>query len=219
MSNKDSYLNHCIKTMASIDTDALADRRLGQDIGRGSSYAMHHLGLLGLQDILTSIGVKRPLQSQAAGKRLVHELAAATVITDRAPTLRPRLPAFMGLVCIDGVEGRSVLLTEDVSWNNSLSMRPASVSNNDKVRLRGAFAEIGSFEHVFRLDELDTSVAFTVGGQERWLDFTPSPLNPFGPARPDYDTAQARVAGIAEQLTCTIPEDSPLAESLKPHFS
>lgn len=214
-----SYLEHCREAMASVDTQALAEMQLGRRIGAaGSSFVVRHLGTLTILNEHTASSAKVPLPGSSANRRLRQELATMTMITDHIPEARPLLPKFMGLVTVEGHNQAAALLTEDVTDNNRHTIQSVPVSQQYRDALATGFREIGTFEGTFRDEELRSSVAFSVDGQERWLDFTPSPINSNGPARQELRHYQYHVADSIDALACMVPADSPLAASLRPYM-
>lgn len=215
MPKPESYLEHSVNVMQNLDMQALSQEQRGKWLGSGTGFTMYHLGHISLNGALLPVGLKQSHRSGAHDtiNRLIREVACSELLTERVPQARKFLPAFMGLVAVENNPEAVAILTEDVSDDDAKKVFPRPVNDYMQEQMARGFADIGSADEVLQDEELHNSVAFDVDGQERWLDFTPSPIKLTGKAQDVYFKKYFAVMDIRDDLTRTIPPDSPLALS------
>lgn len=169
------YLEQCADYAASFDPHELGTHTLGVEIGRGNFFAVAPLGTFAVRGSELHVAAKWGHQPASdVYSRIISEIACISLILREAPELTPLMPLFICELTVDGEE--RALLTEDASKGGQLDVRSMGVSDSTRQALYEAFRVYGPRETVFMEEELDRSLAFDVGGQEKFLDFTPPPL-------------------------------------------
>lgn len=175
MSVEKDYIDRSIATIAGIDPEQLGIIELGELIGAGTTLTTYALGSLSIEGRLkylalktSTIGAGTPINARFCG-----DIAVANVIAGRAYQLLPKLPAFMGLVEIEGEHEAKGILTEDVTRGlGSSAIHKTFISPESLEILETAFSEDGSLEQVFTggIDLITHHMPFIAEGQERLLD-------------------------------------------------
>ena len=209
ISPETDYIDHCVGVVKSIDPEELAQRYLGEVIGRSSSTSTYALG-----EIATNSGpIHAAFKTRYYDNRLAGELTDISIILQSAPELFAKFPFFMGRIVIeDGVQLLGYI-TEDASKGGKNKPSRAEISQETLDKLAAAFNGLG----LFNFDELKESTTFDVGGEERLLDMFPTVLEP------QYDnhhwelytSVLERAMEAEDEATIMIPEDSPLARSVR----
>lgn len=170
------YLEQCADYAASFDPDKVGTHTLGVEIGRGNFFAVAPLGTFAVRGSELHVAAKWGHQPASdVYSSIISEIACISLILREAPELTPLMPLFICELTVDGKE--RALLTEDASKGGLLDVRSMGVSDSTRQTLYEAFSAYGSRDAVFMEEEqLNRSLAFDVGGQEKLLDFTPPPL-------------------------------------------
>lgn len=212
------YLEHCLEAVASINTEQLGNRTIGEYIGRGGDFAFYPIGELAVLHEVEYVGLKVPHGGdfQESNLRIVQEIAFISWVGEEEPRLLQYTPSFIGRMCVEGSDD-AVIIMEDASRGASHQVQPASASSELRDLFFNSVVRYGSRSQVLDEETLDRRVAFRINGQERVLDLTPEPV-PFrvlhGPAKTEYREISRRVFEHLEDLTITLPHDSPLAADI-----
>jgi hypothetical protein len=208
------YISHSIEAVQSINSDELGETRLEPAADHGGYSYFHPLTGVKLASGEISLGIKIPhtAAQRASDYRLEAELPSVSLLTERAPSLTPQVPYFIGRIVIDGEAVAT--LTEDVSNGGSKSIRPAPVSEAVRGKLVSAFCSPGrGLYTIFDYNALQT-LAFMVDGRERLLDFTPSPIKASRQREAGLEAHIQQVKQAEGLLSVTISPDSRLAQAL-----
>lgn len=206
------YLEQCIETIAEVNTSGIAAMRRGKLLGSSDNngYSVYALGRAE-GNIDLHLAVKA-----ATGRdflsRVMEEIAAVDEMIRKAPSLQGKMPFFIGLLAVGDSNNLAGVITEDATRSGELTIEPISASTVAVEELKAGFGE--EAEEAVEDIELEGSVAFSVGGTERWLDFTPSPVYTHASLRDPFGRLKAEVAARRDELTVTVPEDSLLSVSL-----
>jgi len=217
MSDPESYIDRCVVASKSIDVDELSGSAVGQRIGRGTLFAMRQLGTLTVSGSEVHCGLKVPTRdSSDASIRLQLELEAIERLLSRMPEHHATVPRFMTILAIEGKPSAAAILTEDATRGGTLPIFSLGslLTRSDRARsIARAFKGVPN-TRVNQAD-IDHSLAFRVGEEERFLDFTPPPVRYTG-GFADNPIAD-RIYDLlgADELTVTVSEESPLARSLE----
>lgn len=212
-----TYLENCIDAVAAADVESLAASSFGEVLGKGSGFEFRSLGKLALYNALKQyIGVKvLTSDKNDATLRLVSELPLISIILDSSPELLSKVPSFMALVSVEGEDSPRCIITEDTSEGGYKRVRGKRASQEVRDLLFRPFQELGSFDEVVNEDECNRSLSFDVGGEEKLLDFTPTPINQsllysYSP----FKTVRSEMIDAIPDLTITIPRESTFAKYL-----
>jgi hypothetical protein len=146
-------------------------------------------------------------------ERVISDMALTTVLSDRVPSLKPLVPAFLGILAIDG-QSRAII-TEDASEGGQYGVeQEVRLPEGIESELFDAFAWAGSPNEVFDISTLRRNMAFNVNGRTRILDLTPPPFNFQFRKWPEYREAFNAIDARLEDVTLTIGADSVLATSI-----
>lgn len=212
------YLDRCVETAKEIDPEEIAAMRLGKEIGRGSIYATHSLGRIAVRECEIYVGLKRRhVYSGGATTRLLQEIPRIAWVVKRAPDLLNCMPVFMNAVMYEDDSYDEVgVLTEDVSKGGQNEIHQAPISAPLHKILHDAFKDMDNPRNFFDEDHLLRSMAFEVNGEEKFLDFTPSPFSVIDSELPELDAIQDIVLELIEgrSLRIDIPRTSPLANDV-----
>jgi hypothetical protein len=203
------YLDRSEAFICELVANDLASRSVGFEIGRSAKTITSALGTIEIDGAVHHLALKWGYSSLSAMySRLVHESAQICVIAEKAPEVEPKLPYFVaGLTagddCFVGI------ITEDATQGGVLPIRDMKLTESTRQVLTTGFGGTEFFDTW----EMDYTVAFDVGGEERLLDFTP-PMIDLG--YPDVCEARDRVIELTEQdrLQLNVPLDSALIASL-----
>ncbi|HEX5456273.1 MAG TPA: hypothetical protein VFW77_02795 [Candidatus Saccharimonadales bacterium] len=223
------YLERCAEAVAQLGhrTQDLASRKPGKRLGASDNYRVQSIGegvtgiypslaltMLGSIAVPVSqhLALKMPRRDSGPLERLIYEVAAIDEITRRAPKLAEKMPAFMGLLAVDGADRPLAIITEDATRCGSLPIEPMPASPQSVHELKSGFGK--EAEEAVGEIELENSVAFDVGGTERWLDFTPSPVYAAASLSDPITVVKNEVRSRQNELTVLIPDDSVLAEAV-----
>lgn len=207
---ENSYLEKCIEVVAELRQLDLSSMTRGEYIGEGSSFRVYNLGQIGL-DGSTHLGLKlsKPPRKGQSIMRLSQEIASIDKILEKVPNTIDRVPSFMGLIAVGDSDNDVAVVTEEVTKGLTLSIRPIPADWPEELA-QGLGGEYGDYVDQ---ETIAGSLAFDVDGEEKWLDFTPSPFGVRAITDPIYEDMD-KVLERQKELTVTIPSDSPLASSL-----
>ena len=222
------YLTHCKDIVSSINVSDLSGRTLGNRIGSGSHSTMYELGQIYIPKAIgLSIGIKVNIEpsndrnaNTALRNRFVSELRDVAVMTKRAPSLTPKFPFFMGLLATERSGTLLGILTEDASKGGRYKPRQKHRLNYaTQQQLIDGFKDIGGWDAFAYYYEFAYQAAFSVGGQERILDLSPSALQDDKPKggedyRAEYGVMRRQVERSIGTLLIKINDKSDLAQSL-----
>lgn len=225
MTGKKDYIDLSIETVAAIDPEQLASFELGELIGRGATLTTYALGSLSIQGRQNHVALKTSTAGVGTpiNARFCSDITVANVIASRAQQLLPKLPAFMGLVEIEGEYEARGVLTEDVTRGlGSNAIHKTFISPESLESLEAAFSEGGSLEQVFigGIYLITDHMPFIAEGQERFLDMPRLRGQPFF-EKEGLSVIQAQGAlsedkafDLENDLTVVIKRGSKLARSL-----
>ncbi len=173
------YIEHSIEVMEQIRSGGLKLYPEVTHIDGTGSCTFASIGEVELDGDTIPVGVKfaGPYDAVHASfrNRLRQEMIPVSLIYDRAPSLRPRLPEFMGQVMV--AEQLVAVITEDATGNGSYPIYSSPAHEKDVQILREVFPESEFGQSVVDVYELRRTLNFEVNGIDRWLDFAPSPFN------------------------------------------
>ncbi|MDB5186266.1 MAG: hypothetical protein JWL85_789 [Candidatus Saccharibacteria bacterium] len=209
-----TYLNTCINTISSLRESNIADRTIGEAVGVGCRFEMRSLGRIGLDGVY--VGLRTPRQPRHTSLiRLMHDLTIANIIADRVPKLASRLPYFMGLLATGNTDKGIAVITEDATEGGTKSHQPRLPADETMALLEDGFLEDGDPADIFSTEGL-SRIAFDVEGEERLLNFLPSPFNPDMLGKiSGYREAEAAAIDSIPTLVWPVRPHSPLAESVR----
>lgn len=130
----------------------------------GSTIVVRYLGPIRSSDLVKDAAVKLPRLPQARDYmdvRVIADVAQTSLLYDRVPEYRDRLPYFTGLITVAGAD--AAVITEDVSDCGAIPLWSQPVDPDIRQRLAEVFAEQGTLEQVFRLETLESSLEFKAG--------------------------------------------------------
>ncbi|HEX5797111.1 MAG TPA: hypothetical protein VFX86_01835 [Candidatus Saccharimonadales bacterium] len=221
------YLEKCVEAAAYLNRSwqELASRKPGKRLGASDSYRVQSIGSgvigMGQSLALTPLGtirfpisrdlaIKIPRDKSDPMEKLRDELPAIDEIVRRAPSLRKKVPAFVILLAVEDADNPAALITEDATYGGKLPIEETAASESARKALVRAFPNEDG--EVVASDVLANSLAFDVDGTERWLDFTPPPIYASDPDA--LKIVEDEVNARRDELTLTVPADSPLGLSL-----
>jgi hypothetical protein len=208
------YITHSIEVAQSIDPDELGEARLEPATDHGEYSYFHPLSGIKLADGGTALGVKLPPPAirRATDYRLEEELPSVSLLTDRVPAFRGLMPDFMARILIK--DQPVATLTEDVTNGGRKPIRPTQLSTEVRDKLVSAFCSDGhGLYTIFDYAALQT-LAFMVGGRERLLDFTPSPIKANRQREVGLEAHTQQVKRVKDLLSVAIAPDSRLGQAL-----
>ena len=146
----------------------------GSNLGSGGSFDVLGIGSFVLGEDEVFLAAKLPVNDdEDSVRRLVFELSEASFIAHYAPSLADRLPLFFAHIEVpDSVTG--ALLTEDVSLGGTKPVSSICLPMEDKQIMTAGTEHLGMTYADFDTEPADDSLAFYVGGDIRYLDFTPN---------------------------------------------
>lgn len=216
MLGTESYINRCVAAAESIDADELGRLSIGSEIGQGTLFRMRHLGELNVSGSEIHSGLKIPKhKGDGASIRLQQEIEAINLLIGRMPEHAPKVPQFMTLLAVEGQDEAIAVLTEDATKGGQLpifGMGNLMGVSERAVKIAKAFKHVGDTE--VDTSTIDHSLAFRVGDEERFLDFTPPPVRS---TRSIFDNPTTdQIYDLLEngELTVTISRTSVLSQSL-----
>lgn len=211
------YIEHSIKTVASIKPEVLAQIELGALIGRSSDEIGKATKTYVLGEHLTPNGILHIAfkDVEYAEGRLVEELRDSRIISQRAPELVQKIPYFLGRIMVDGAKDISGLITEDASRGGLVIPKPIKTSSETLVKLDASFSDVGGL-YVFDEVATEEKLAFDVDGEERLLDLYHCLLGSFLPneAVEEYMQSAINAHKALPGVTIVIPPETPLAHSM-----
>lgn len=174
-----SYIDRCVQAVESIDVAALSELTIGDEVDRGHETAFKHLGRLGVLGDEIYVGLKIPVPGNRhdAEFRFQGDVEAIESLLRYMPEYAPKPPKFMALLRVG--EGKPVaLLTEDVTRGGEVKAWPIGRIRDEPSELaRSIIKAFEGVEGAKVLDrDIDYSLAFIVGDETRFLDFTPPPV-------------------------------------------
>jgi len=209
-----SYLEQCIDACSAIDPDELGDMSAGDVLGRGSGFDAHSIGSMSLNGVVLPMGLKVPtVFLHRVDMRVVSDISLSTVLTNRVPSLKSMLPAFVGVLAIDG-ESRAIL-TEDASAGGQYGVEQHTKLPEDiEGELFDAFAWAGSPNEVFDILTLRRNTAFNVNGKAMILDLMPPPFRDQFRKWPEYLEIRYAAEDWLPNVTVSVRPNSTLAASV-----
>lgn len=218
---RETYIDTCRQATASIDAEALAARIPAECIDSRSGFEYRSLGAMMLSGISEDsyIGLKVPqYTSEEVALRASQEIGLIDLYVDHVPELRRFVPQFTCLLKIEDSPATAIV-TEDITADGQLPIRPVPVSSKVKRSLYRPFLVEGSMDEVMEYSVLEEGLAFQCGIQERLLNFTPSPVRGSIIWIPGADNTFADYFRAVDEalpdLTITIPQTTPLGEYLQ----
>ena len=215
------YLERCTYIATDIDVDGLSSRTLGSVVGddSGGSFTFRQQGILPLRTLAEEVlyaGVKLPiLDRRNVDYRINEELSYIGMLSTQSPNLMAYVPDFMNLLVVEGSDATGIL-TEDASAGGQFEVRSMPASETVRQLLRLSMAGTTGTGDVIRTMTCDQSVAFSAGGRERLLDFTPLPVATSQLRKhPAYRQAVLDTQAQLPDITITIPNASPLGRSIQ----
>jgi len=214
MSGNQSYIEQSIAALKTIDAERLSAARLTMPSNIGSETEFYSLGWpRAYRRIHVGLKVPRPDRQVEVARRFRDELSMISLLADRLPDLRAKLPRFMGSLLVAGET--KALITEDVSKVLVKPIRQVRVSEATRNLLRLEFcSEYQPLENVFDEDLLNRRVAFMVGGSEMLLDFSPVPILEEQRAGSGLYVHLVEAMSRASELSIEVPEGSNLGQAL-----
>jgi hypothetical protein len=207
------YIEKCAETVAAINATDISANVRGKELGASlnGGYTVYALGSVTLEERL-HLAVKVSKKKDPLD-RLAEEVAAIDEIMRRAPSLQDKMPVFIGLLAVGNSDNPVSIITEDATAGGSLPIYPMRASSGAVEELKRGFGD--EAEEAVEDIELDNSVAFDVGGSERWLDFTPSPVYLNASLSDPITAVKNEVRNRQDELTVVIADGSALARSLQ----
>ncbi len=209
------YFDACRQAAANIDVPALSELEPAAAIGRGSFFAFSPLGQLSLGGPKpVYAGLKRPnIALWRPIVRLEQELTFIATVIDHSPEFQALVPAFMGLVAIEGEEEATAILTEDASEGGRHAVVSRPASPDVRRMLMKPFEQPAGNDAELNRVRCNRILAFNVSGRQRLLDFTPFPVNNVS-GHASYTANSLPAMDLAAETTIRVPADSPLGRHL-----
>lgn len=171
------YFDRSAEAVLSLQNQNIGNRGPGTEIGRGGAFVVRNLGSAILGEASTAIAIKSAYTPRGGAYiRLLTDLSFSALIEMRAPEIANRLPLFTSGLTIGNRFEPVAILTEDVSRGGTVSIKQQPISQTAKVCLTNGLSEFGMPEEIFDEEEMHNTLAFNVGGQEKFLDFDPHPF-------------------------------------------
>ncbi len=212
----ESYIDRCVAATDSIDIDELNQLPIGREVGRGNLFSMRYLGELSVLGERLHCGLKIPNHgSDFASLRIQQELEAVDLLLSYMPEHSTTVPKFMALMAIEGHEIPVAILTEDATEGRKLPIMGLGSLMGRSERARAiskAFKRVDNT--LVDGSTIDHSLAFMVGEEERFLDFTPPPVMRTGGFSDNIAADRIHDLVYDGNLTLTISTESPLGRSL-----
>lgn len=212
----ESYIDRCVAATDSIDIEELSQLPIDREISRGNLFSMRCLGELGVLGERLHCGLKIPNQGgDLASLRLQQELTAVDLLLSHMPEHAAKVPKFMALMAIEGHAIPIAILTEDATQGRKLPIMGLGSLMGRSERARAISKAFKRVDNT-RVDgsAIDHSLAFMVGEEERFLDFTPPPVMRTGSFNDDASADRIHDLVYDGNLTLTVSEESPLGRLL-----
>lgn len=214
------YIENSKNTIEYLRGVNLESASLERSVGTGSTADMWSLG----QEVDTGelfVGIKIPTTTVFSSRtRLRNELATSSVFSEHNQT--DLLPKFAGLLTVKCMDGSDIdaILTEDVSQNGTLLVRPSSLGGKLYMQLKDAFSPEGNFSDVLNESAIESGI-YKVGGEERikMLDFTPPPIQQSvlrrgGALFEMFSSFNTEVGNAIQDLTIEVSDESLLGSAI-----
>jgi len=208
------YIDRCVEMMRQIDPSSLGKAATARKVGsQGSEHDTYALANIESAPTALAVKVRHWSLSSVGSQRLLRELPLVSLLTERLPELMETVPAFMGQLVVGG---NALLLTEDVTEGGVHSIRSIPVSEGLLSALESAFCsdQEGIYE-IFYRNVLHRNMAFSAAGRERWLDFTPAPMNYNNMSVLGIDEHRDYVAEMLPSLSLVTPAHSSLRSAFR----
>ncbi|HEX8226361.1 MAG TPA: hypothetical protein VF572_00670 [Candidatus Saccharimonadales bacterium] len=215
------YIEHNRDVIDGIDVDELSGLKITQSSKPRNGVVFHTLGEITVEGEPLHLGIKTAVDTAATkasdADLLSRELPIASVIASAAPEITSLLPKVFGRIMLDGDTKPVGMLVEDSTQGGELPIHTRTVSTEVQNIIEDAVCEPGRevIDDFFGNGRLEVTMAYSVGGEERILDFTPNPLRPKGYRRLGYKEHIDAVEQSLDELTIVVDPATTLGRSLR----
>ncbi len=169
------FFEACAEAVVDLERQQIATREAGKEIGRGGAFYVRTLGTAAIQGQETHIAIKKGYTVRGGVYvRLLTDLSVSAFLSMYAPEVIPKLPTFVAGLAIPSSPKPIALLTEDVSKSGELYVSSRPIRPMTLKYLKEALGEFGNPSDIFDLEEMQGTLAFRVGDDEKFLDNDPS---------------------------------------------